>query len=127
MKLYDWNFVENNKDKCFLIIDNKINEIIENYRTKEKRKENKLKIKLIEEKYITDMSNIFDGCFKLSSLPDISKWNTYNLTNVSNMFSGCFKLSSLPDISKWNTDNVTNMSDMFYGCQDALNIPNKFK
>ena len=52
---------------------------------------------------------------KLSSLPDISKWNTSNVIDISSMFSRCEKLSLLPDISKWNTGNVTNMNSMFFG------------
>ena len=55
------------------------------------------------------MSYMFEGCSKLSSLPDISKWNTKNVTNMSYMFYDCLSLSSLPDISKWNTNNVTNI------------------
>ena len=50
-----------------------------------------------------------------------------NISNMSWMFSGCNSLSSLPDISKWNTSNVNNMSGMFYGCNESLNIPSKFK
>ena len=43
------------------------------------------------------------------------------------MFYECNSLSSLPDISKWNTSNVTYMSDMFNECNNTLNIPFKFK
>jgi len=32
---------------------------------------------------------------------------------MRSLFSGCKKLTSLPDISKWNTSNVINMSSMF--------------
>ena len=46
---------------------------------------------------------------------------------MSSMFSNCTKLSSLPDISKWNTSNVNDMNKMFYGCKSELNIPSKFK
>ena len=59
---------------------------------------------------------LISGCSSLSSLPDISKWNTNNVTDMSYMFSNCTSLSSLPDISKWNNNNVTNMSYMFNGC-----------
>ena len=47
---------------------------------------------------------------------------------MSYMFSGCKSLSSLPDISKWNTNNVTNMIGMFDNSiniilsQDFLNV-----
>ena len=36
------------------------------------------------------------------------------------MFSECKSLSSLPDISKWNTNNVDNMCYMFIGCLDII-------
>ena len=45
---------------------------------------------------------------------------------MSYMFSGCESLSSLPDISKWNTSNVKRMEDMFRGCNESLKIPSKF-
>ena len=63
---------------------------------------------------VINMSNMFEGCSSLISLPDISKWNTEKVINMSNMFDGCSSLISLPDISKWNTENVINMSYMFY-------------
>ena len=37
-----------------------------------------------------------------------------NITDMSYMFYECSKLSSLPDISKWNTSNVKDMSYIFY-------------
>ena len=63
---------------------------------------------------------MFCGCSSLSSLPDISNWNTNNVINMSSMFRGCSSLSSLPDISKWNTNNVTNLWRIFYGCSNAI-------
>ena len=73
------------------------------------------------------MRSIFCGCNKLSSLPDISKWDTSNVTDMSGMFYKGYTLSSLPDISKWDTSKVTNMSSMFSNCKESLNIPSKFK
>jgi len=63
---------------------------------------------------------MFEGCLSLSSLPDISLWNTNNVTDMSYMFEGCSLLSSLPDISKWNTNNVTYMADIFEGCSNII-------
>ena len=48
---------------------------------------------------------MFWGCKSLSSLLDISKWNTNNVEKMSEMFFWCTPLSSLPDISKWKTNN----------------------
>ena len=46
------------------------------------------------------MRSMFNGCSKLSSLPDISKWNTNNVTNYEDIFDQCLKLSKLPNIFK---------------------------
>ena len=49
------------------------------------------------------MSYIFYKCLSLSSLPDISKWNTNNVTNMSYMFSGCSSLINI-DLSNFNNE-----------------------
>ena len=36
------------------------------------------------------------------------------------MFSGSSSLSSLPDISKWDTNNVINMRFMFSECSNTI-------
>ena len=48
---------------------------------------------------------------------------------MSSMFSGCYKLSSLPDISNWDTNNVINTNYMFDECYSLSkqDIPNIFK
>ena len=58
-----------------------------------------------------------------SSLIDFMKLfeSQYNYSNLKYLFYKCSSLSSLPDISKWNTNNVTDMSSMFYDCYSLLN------
>ena len=46
---------------------------------------------------------------------------------MSYIFQNCSSLSSLPDISKWNTNNVANMENMFYGCSSELYNPLNLK
>ena len=99
-------FVENNKDKCKIIYDNKEYELKEELEIKNKN-ESILYIKLLNINNITNIGYMFYGCSSLSSLPDISKWNTNNVTNIGYMFVRCSSLSSLPNISKWNINNVT--------------------
>ena len=96
--IFGYDFVKNNKNKCKMIIDNIEYEITNKYNIKN-YKYNSLNIKL-------------KGINKIS--------------NMSSMFRGCSSLSSLSDISNWNTNNVTNMTDMFYGCKRSLKIPSKF-
>ena len=38
------------------------------------------------------MSNLFELCQYLKSLPDISKWNTNHIISVNKMFNGCFNI-----------------------------------
>ena len=127
IRLFGNEFVKNNKDNYYLIIENKKINLCEFYNLKYESKNNYLKVKLIQKNNVTNMSYMFWHCSSLSSLPDISKWNTNNVTNMSYMFPFCSSLSSLPDISKWNTNNVTDMYAMFDNCKSSLVIPNKFK
>ena len=69
---------------------------------------------------VKNMSDMFGGCQKLSSL-DLSKFNTEKVTDMSRMFSGCQNLSSL-DLSKFNTEKVTNMLGMFEDCQELSSL-----
>ena len=99
--IFGKEFVKNNKNICKMIIENKEYEITERYNIKSK-KINKLKIKLEGINNVNNISHMFSGCSSLSSLPDISKWNTNNVINMHSLFYECSSLISLPDISKWN-------------------------
>ena len=128
LRIFGNGFVNNNIYKCKIIYEDEeydlteyIDDIDEYYNRNEI-----IKIKLKGINNITDMSDMFNGCSSLSSLPDLSKWNTSNVTDMSSMFEGCRSLSSLPDISKWDFSNVTDMRGMFKGCKSGLKIPSKF-
>ena len=69
---------------------------------------------------VTEMNSMFASCFELTSL-DVTKFNTANVTNMSRMFSSCPKLTFL-DVTKFNTANVTNMSYMFSNCQTLTSL-----
>jgi len=85
INIFGSNFVENNKNTCKMIIDNKEYELAQNYNVKSNNN-NKLKIKLKGINHITNMSYMFYRCSSLSSLPDISNWNTNKVKNMSDMF-----------------------------------------
>ena len=80
-----------------------------------------IEINLIGIKKIIEMSWMFAECLSLSSLSDISKWNTSHVNNISSIFYEC-PLSSLPDISKWDTSNVKDISYMLDGCSSLFDI-----
>ena len=69
---------------------------------------------------VTDMSKMFTSCSKLTSL-DVTNFNTVNVKNMNRMFSGCSELTSL-DVTKFNTANVTNMGYMFYKCSKLTSL-----
>ena len=123
--LFGSKFVQNNKDKCKIVIEGKEYELLEKFNVKKltKKKEN-FKVILKGIKKITDMSYMFSYCYGLSSLSDVSKWNISNVTNMYCLFYFCHRIESLPDISKWNTSNVKDMSYMFGSCSRLKSLPN---
>lgn len=64
--------------------------------------------------YVTDMSALFSGCSKLTTL-DLTGFNTANVTNMFSMFDHCSGLTSL-DLSSFNTAKVEDMRYMFQQC-----------
>ena len=122
IRIFGDNFVKNNKSKCRIEFENKEYDLIEwfNIENYTKNKLDYLRIKLKNINNVTDMGCMFYDCSSLSSLPNISKWNTKNVTNMGGMFYGCESLSSLPDISKWNTSNVNDMEHMIDKCFNCL-------
>ena len=69
---------------------------------------------------VTDMSEMFQGCSKLTAL-DVSSFNTSNVNSMAAMFKWCSGLTSL-DVSGFNTSNVTDMHDMFRGCNKLTSL-----
>lgn len=51
----------------------------------------------------------------LTTIGDVSQWNTSNVETMALMFYDCYSLLSV-DVSQWNVANVTDMESMFYGC-----------
>ena len=60
---------------------------------------------------ITNMTRMFYGCSKLTTL-DLSNFDTTKVTNMGSMFYTCSALTSL-NVSSFNTSNVTDMNNMF--------------
>jgi surface protein len=117
IRLFCGDFVKNNENNCYLLIDKKKHELCNYLILNEAQKRgNILEIKLIEYKPIINMGFMFFQCPSLVSLPDINNWDTKNITKMNSMFNGCISLQYLPELSKWDTKNVIDMSCMFLGC-----------
>ena len=134
VELFGEIFVNNNKEKCFLIINERIMElsryiylpeIIENYIIKILIFPIQLDVKLIKpkRKVVNDISFMFYGISTLLPSSDFSEFNTINITKMSYMFYNCLSLKQIPDISKFNTNNVNDMSYMFYNCSSLKLLP----
>jgi len=119
IRLFGKKFVKNNKDNCYLLIDGKRNELIEQFKLNDKqRNQNIMEIKLveIENKSINNLDYMFFNCSCLKALPDISNWNLKNVTSIYAMFYNCISLMSLPDITKFDQDKLFDMNWRIYGC-----------
>ena len=92
VKIFDELFIKCNKDKCYILIDDKMNEICSEYEFN--KKEENIIIKLIEYDNIEDMSYMFLNCKSLLSI-DISKWNMNNIKYFYCMFFGCSSIYNI--------------------------------
>ena len=113
IKIFGESFVNNYKNICKIKYENKKYDLNEEFNIKNINNNDILKIKLENILDISNMNNIFNNCNSLSSLTNLSKWDTINVNNMSFIFYNCYELKSLPDISKWNTENVINMTGLF--------------
>ena len=128
MRIFGDKFVEENYDKCYLIIDNREMRLTTRVSyVKQNELDDFLEIKLIETKKITSLNSMFGGCKTLISLDDFSEWDTSFVTDMSYMFNKCISLKILPNISKWNTSNVKKMNGMFDSCESLLYLPDLSK
>ena len=69
---------------------------------------------------VTNMSQMFKQCTKLSSL-DLSSLNTGSVKDMPQMFMDCTSLTTL-NLRKWNTESLTAMQDMFKGYSKLTTI-----
>ena len=87
INIFGEKFVENNKDKCKYIYENKEYELTKEFDLTNYNKSNEiLEIKLSDINNITDMSYLFDHCESLIEVPDISEWDISNITNMESLF-----------------------------------------
>lgn len=70
-----------------------------------------------------DMSRMFSGCSKLTSITFGDKWDTSSVRSIYSMFSGCSALERL-DLSRWDVSSIASPNSMmssglhavFLGC-----------
>ena len=121
IKLFDPIFVQNNKDKVSVIINQKKqNNLKAYYQTIDK--ETKLEVVLIKGKIkglknrpmITDMSYMLNNCKNVTNVT-FSNWDTKNVTSMEAMFQLC-SFKGAPKLSNLNNKNLQNIRAMFCKC-----------
>ncbi|WP_125568848.1 BspA family leucine-rich repeat surface protein [Companilactobacillus insicii] len=60
------------------------------------------------------IGTMFSNMKKLKHL-NLSNWNTSNVTDMSQTFYFCERLTELDGLKNWDTSKVTNMTGTFYG------------
>ena len=120
INIFGKKFVENNKDNCEIVFNNKKEELKDKLALNQN--EDSLTLILIENNIVTDMSELFDNCVNLVEISDKSYWDTSNVKNMNKMFNDCLSLKQFPEIKGWTTMNVLSLEEMFNNCRSLEEI-----
>ena len=74
---------------------------------------------------ITNFSDVFLGCTKLTSVPSNLFASHHNATNFSGAFLRCSELTSVPEDLFANNPAAENFAWLFYNCRKLESIPEK--
>jgi surface protein len=102
IKIFNEEFITNNKKRAKIIINNKqyeLKEIVEN-----DKQSFKIEIKFFDN--IIYLNSMFKYCESLSGVYNFENFNTKYLKEIYYIFEGCNSLISINDISNWNIKNI---------------------
>ena len=134
-KLFGSKFIEKNKNKLKIIINNKIFPLIEEFSL---NNTNKPYIKLIKLGNIFNLSNLFSGCDSLQKILDSSKeknkreeniiikdiiQSKTDIINQSFVFKGNISLSPIFNLNSLCTSENINLKGIFNGCSSLESLP----
>ena len=122
--LFNENFVKNNKDNVYLVIDGETYELMSQFKPKSNEMIITVHLVVKENIFEIDMSEMFSNCKNLLSINGISKWKKAKIINQSKMFYNCTSLTEIIDINNWNISEETNNYLMFYNCISLIFFPN---
>jgi surface protein len=80
-----------------------------------------LEVLYLDSSNITDASNMFYGCTKLTNIVGIKDWDVRKVTTMYMMFTSCTSLTEL-DLSNWEPSSLITMYGMFYKCSKITSI-----
>ena len=135
IQLFGSDFVDNNKDKCKIIYNEKEYDLMEYFKFDNNYNHNNpIKIQLRLNNNITYISNIFSFCKELLSNIYLSVDN-FNINDINNSFDGnnsnnfsekADNSNEINDLNYFKENiftNVTDMSYMFYECSSLISLP----
>ena len=127
IKIFGRKFVNNNKDKLFLIINNKKTELIETIDNKDSYLEVILVQKTTEQNnYIENMSYMFCGCesnsIKFKKIKNRKLLDLNNVNDISGLFKNCTHLREIDLTIFKNMTKVKKMNSLFSGCEELTTI-----
>ena len=67
-------------------------------------------------------SGWFRDMIHLEKIDGLEKLHTHQVSDMSYMFAGCEKLTTL-DLSSWDVSNVKDMTGMFKDCYSLESLP----
>ena len=137
VRIFGSKFVENNKNNAVIMIYDFVDDktyvhdlhdfinvtALPDYKNKLKT----FTLGLIQTEYFIDCSYMFQDCYYLLTVKDISNLNTEKTTNMSYMFAGCDLLTKIPEIGNLNLSQVNDLSFMFGKCPELKELPDLSK
>ena len=105
------DFVKLNKDKSFLIINGKKEELCYKY----KLKEGINRIEIVFKENVTNYRAMFKYCTSLIDISPLENWDVKDATCFSCSFRGCTSLQDISPLKNWNLSNVTDLTACFEG------------
>ena len=72
------------------------------------------------------MAGWFRDLFHLEEIIGLEKIKTHHVTDMSNLFAGCGKLSEL-NIDGWDVSNVTDFTNIFKDCDPLSGYPSWYE
>ena len=122
-------FIENNYDKCKMILNNDgierdLKLYLELASMPELIEEKELEVKLVSKKPLNNLSYMFNNCFCLKRIKGLKNIEKLDLIDITNMFNACYSLKELPEsLAKMIIKHVSNISSLFCNCCSLKKLP----
>ena len=131
IELFGKEFFFNNKENCFLIINEKIMDLNHTIKLNDifdiipNNYPIKLDVRLIERKrkVMTNWTSMFNNISTITSKSNFDGYDSSNITSFRKMFYNCEFIENIPDISKLNTKSLSDISFMFFNCSSLKALP----